>query len=256
MLHWPDSMFSYLQNSKILFSSDAFGMHLASSARFADEIEDWILKDEGEKYYANILMPYSHLVTKLLDKVTKTGMELAMILPDHGPLWRRKSDIQKVLNFYSRWAEQKPCKKALILYDTMWHSTEKMAHMIAEGIIREHMDVKLMSLKLNHRSDIAQELLDCGALLVGSPTLNNSMLPTVADILTYLKGLKRKNLIGAVFGSFGWSGEAVKQMEQILTDMGIILVSDGISVQYRPDANTLQRCFEVGTQVAQILQEL
>jgi flavorubredoxin len=231
-------------------------MHLASSARFADEIEDWILKDEGEKYYANILMPYSHLVTKLLDKVTKTGMELAMILPDHGPLWRRKADIQKVLNFYSRWAEQKPGKKALILYDTMWHSTEKMAHMIAEGIIREHMDVKLMSLKLNHRSDIAQELLDCGALLIGSPTLNNSMLPTVADTLTYLNGLKRKNLIGAVFGSFGWSGEAVKQMEQILTDMGVILVSDGISVQYRPDANTLQRCFEVGKQVAQILQEL
>jgi len=254
MLHWPDSMFSYLPKDKVLFSSDAFGMHLASSTRFADEIDDHTLKFEGEKYFANILLPYSPLIIKLLNKVKEIGFEINMILPDHGPIWRKEGDIKKVINFYSVWAEQKTCKKAIIIYDTMWQSTEKMAYMIAEGLTQNGVDVKLMSMKSVHRSDVAKEMLDCGALIVGSPTLNNGIFPTVADVMSYLKGLRPKNLSGAVFGSFGWSGEAVSMLEKIMTEMKIELVGESISVQYVPDNDSLKRCFNLGKRIAEELK--
>lgn len=256
MIHWPDSMFSYLPKDKILFSSDAFGMHLASSTRFADEIDDHILKFEGEKYFANILLPYSPLILKLLEKVSGIGLQINMILPDHGPIWRKKEDIKKVLNFYSIWAEQKTCKKAIIIYDTMWQSTEKMAHMIAEGLTQGYADVKLMSLKSVHRSDVAKEMLECGALIVGSPTLNNDIFPTVAVVMSYLKGLRPKNLIGAAFGSFGWSGEAVSKLEKIMAEMNIELAGESISVQYVPDDDTLERCFNLGKRIAEKLENI
>jgi len=254
MLHWPDSMFSYLPKDKVLFSSDAFGMHLASSTRFADEIDDHTLKFEGEKYFANILLPYSPFIIKLINKVKEIGLEINMILPDHGPIWRKEEDIKKVINFYSVWAEQKTCKKAIIVYDTMWQSTEKMAYMIAEGLTQNGVDVKLMSLKSVHRSDVAKEILDCGALIVGSPTLNNGIFPTVADVMSYLKGLRPKNLSGAVFGSFGWSGEAVSMLEKIMTEMKIELVGESISVQYVPDNDSLKRCFNLGKKIAEELK--
>ena len=255
MLHWPDSMFSYLPGDGVLFSNDAFGMHLASSARFADDIDESILREEGEKYFANILLPYANLILKLLDRVRDLKLDIRMIAPDHGPIWRTKADIEKVLNHYASWAAQKRSSKVIIVFDTMWGSTEKMARVIAEGIIHSGIEARLMSLRSFHRSEVAREMLDCGALVVGSPTLNNNLFPTVADTMTYLKGLRPQNLIGAAFGSYGWSGEAVRQLQAQLAEMGVELVGEGVSTKYVPDEAALVHCFELGTQLAQRLDK-
>lgn len=254
MLHWPDSMFSYLGEEKLLFSQDAFGMHLASSERFDDEIDGSILRYEAATYYANILLPFSPLILKLLDRVGKSGLDLKIVSPDHGPIWRK--DINMILDLYSKWAIQSPTKKAVIVYATMWHSTEIMAEAIAEGLSAGGVRIKLMNIDDCHRSDVAYEMLDAGALIVGSPTLNNNMLPAMADILTYLKGLRPKNLIGAAFGSYGWSGDALGQVKDVLTNMKVELVDEGINVRYVPDADSLDKCFSLGAKVAQKLKEV
>ena len=175
MLHWPDSMFAYLNEEELLFSQDAFGMHFASLERFDDEIDPAILDYEAATYYANILLPYSPLVLKLLEKVTAAGLSFKIIAPDHGPVWRK--DIGGIIGRYARWAAQKPTAKAVVVYATMWHSTEKMARAIGEGLAAGGLRVKLMSMDEVHRSDVVYELLGAGALAVGSSTLNNNMLP-------------------------------------------------------------------------------
>ena len=248
MLHWPDSMVTYLNEDNLLFSQDAFGMHLASNERYADEIDDDILEYEGEKYFANILLPYSNLVIRLLDKVGKSGLEINIVAPDHGPIWRK--DINKIVEFYSKWAVQKPTRKAVVAYDTMWGSTDIMARAIGEGLAAGGATVRVMSLKACGRSDIVTEVLGAGALLMGSPTINNGMFPTVADILCYLKGLKPKNLIGTAFGSYGWTGEAVGQIKDALTEMKVDLVAEPIKIRYVPDGEVLEQCFNLGKQVA------
>lgn len=254
MLHWPDSMFSYLKEDKLLFSQDAFGMHLACSERFADEVDDATLEYEAATYYANILLPYSQLILKLLDKVEKSGLDIAIIAPDHGPVWRR--DLGKILAFYKKWAQQKPSRKAVVLYHTMWHSTELMARAFEEGLVSGGAQVKMMSMAAFHRSDAAYEILDAGALIAGSSTLNNNMLPAMADVLTYLKGLKPRNLIGAAFGSFGWSGEAADQVRDILQDMKVDLVDEPVKSKYVPNDAVLEKCYALGKVIADKLQEV
>lgn len=249
MLHWPDSMVSYLPSERVLFSQDAFGMHLASYERFSDEIDEYLLDLEGAKYFANILLPYAQLIPKTLEKVKKAGIDPMVIAPDHGPIWREPEDIEHILNSYVQWAAQAPSAKAVVLYDTMWGSTELMARAISEGLENEGISVRLLSLKGAHRSDVATEVLEAGALIVGSPTINNNIFPTIADVMSYLKGLRPKNKIGAVFGSFGWSGESVKQLESILDEMKIERVADSVSVEYVPDRDTLTRCYELGITV-------
>ncbi len=254
MLHWPESMFTYMAEDGVLFSQDAFGMHLASSEIFADEIDDDILEYEAAKYFANILMPFSPFVSTLLERVGRLGIRIKTIGPDHGPIWRK--DVTRIPQLYSKWAERKPTKKALIVYDTMWQSTAKMARSTSEGLMAEGIAVKLMPLEVCHRSDVATEMLDAGAIIVGSPTLNNNMFPTVADALTYLKGLKPRNLIGAAFGSYGWSGESVRQLNDVLREMKVELVSEGINVKYVPDNDALAQCYSLGSLVAKKLNEV
>jgi flavorubredoxin len=249
MIHWPDSMFAYLNEEEILFSQDGFGMHFASLERFADRIDPAILDYEAATYYANILLPYSPLVLKLLERVTAAGLAFKMIAPDHGPVWRK--DIEGIIARYARWAAQKPTAKAVVVYATMWRSTEKMARAISEGLAAGGLRVKLMSLDGTHRSEVVYELLCAGALAVGSSTLNNNMLPGMADVLTYLKGLKPQNLIGAAFGSYGWSGEAVRQIEEVLSGMKVEGVGEGIRVKNVPDAGVLARCYELGMAMAE-----
>jgi len=251
MLHWPDSMFSYLPERELLFSQDAFGMHLAGSERFDDQIDDWVLEYEAAKYYANILTPFSPLVAKLLAKVGEMQLPLRMIAPDHGPVWR--GDLGRIVGLYDRWSQMAPTQKAVIIYDTMWGSTCQMAKSYAEGLTTAGACVRQLPLSASHRSEVATELLDAGALLVGTPTINNNMFPTVADCLTYLRGLKRQNLIGTSFGSYGWSGEAPKQAVEILTDMQVELAADPIRAQWAPTDEDLQRCFEAGRQIGESL---
>ncbi len=253
MLHWPDSMMTYLVEDGVLFSQDAFGMHLATSQRFADEIDDDILEYEGAKYFANILLLLSSLVIRALEKVGKLGITINVLAPDHGPIWRK--DINRMLEYYAKWAAQKPTRKAVVVYDTMWQSTHIMARTIGEGLADGGADAKIMKLRACHRSDIVTEILDAGALLVGSPTINNNMFPTVADVLTYLKGLKPQNLIGAAFGSYGWSGEAVGHVEEMLNAMKIELVGESVKAGYVPDDETLAKCFSLGKLVADELMK-
>jgi flavorubredoxin len=249
MLHWPDSMFSYLNEEQLLFSQDAFGMHLASLERFADECDPAVLAYEAATYYANIILPYSPLVLKLIKRVTAAGLSFRTIAPDHGPIWRKETG--GIIGSYAKWAAQKPEAKAVVVYATMWHSTEKMARAVSEGLAAGGLRVKLMSMDEVHRSDVVYELLGAGALAVGSPTLNNHLLPNMADILTYLKGLKPRNLIGAAFGSYGWSGEAVKEIEEILAEMKVEMAEEGIRVKNVPDAEVLARCYELGKTMAE-----
>jgi flavorubredoxin len=253
MLHWPDSMFSYLAEDKLLFSQDGFGMHLATSQRFADEIEEHILDLEAAKYYANILLPFSPLVTKLVHRVKELDLEIDILAPDHGPIWRK--DIGRIIEHYSMWASQKMRNKAVVVFDTMWDSTARMARAIAEGLTAGGTEVKVMPLKSSHRSEIAVEVLDAGALMVGSPTINNCMFPTVADLLMYLRGLKPKNLIGGAFGSYGWSGEAVRQVNEALSEMKVELVNDGLRLKWVPDDQALSECYDLGMNVSGKLKE-
>jgi len=251
MLHWPDSMVTYLAEDHLLFSQDAFGMHLASSERFADEIDEWIIEFEGAKYFANILLALSSLIIRTLDKIVNLGIKIDIIAPDHGPIWRK--DIDRVLGYYIKWANQKPEKKAVVVYDTMWHSTELMARSIVDGLIAGGVSAKLMSLKSFHRSDIVTDILDAGAILVGSPTMNSNIFPTIADVLTYLKGLRPQNLLGTAFGSYGWSGEAVGHLKDMLTEMKVDMIGDGIKFRYVPDKESLAQCFAYGTTFAKEL---
>jgi flavorubredoxin len=251
MLHWPDSMVSYLAEDKLLFSQDAFGMHLASSERFDDEIRDWRLEHEGAKYFANILLPFSHLILKALDRIDGLGIEIDIIAPDHGPIWRDKPS--HILELYRKWAAQERVKKVVIVYDTMWGSTEKMALAIADGVIEAGARAEVMKLRAAHRSDIATELLDAGALVVGSPTINNNIFPTIADLLVYVKGLKPKGLVGAAFGSYGWSGESVKQLEEWLSSMKVELAADAVKAKYVPEEKILAACRALGETVARKL---
>jgi flavorubredoxin len=253
MLHWPDSMFSYLEDEQVLFSQDAFGMHLAASGRFDDEMDPAILRYEAATYFANILTPYAALITKLLARVAAAGLKFKIIAPDHGPVWR--SDIQGILTRYAEWAAQKPARKAVVVYGTMWHSTEKMALAITEGLLAGGIEVKLMSMDACHRSDVAYELLDAGALIAGSSTLNNNMLPGMADVLTYLKGLKPKNLLGAAFGSYGWSGEAPRQIQEILSELNAECMGNPIQARHVPDQGVLAQCCDLGRLIAAKLHE-
>lgn len=251
MLHWPDSMFTYAKEDKILFSSDAFGQHYAGYERFDDQIDEAVIMPHARKYFANILLLYSPLILKLVDKVTEIGLALDFICPDHGIMWRK--DPNKIIEAYVEWSNQRPTRKAVVVYDTMWHSTEKMAGAIISALIEEGIDTKLMHLRSHHRSDIITEILDAGAILVGSPTLNNCMFPTVSDFLCYMKGLKPKNKIAAAFGSYGWSGEAVKFINKELEEMKFELIDPGLNVQYVPDDQGIAACYQLGKRVGQTL---
>lgn len=250
MLHWPDSMFTYLKEDKILFSSDAFGQHYAGPERFDDQISDAIMA-HASKYFANILLLYSPLILKLAEKVTRMGLECKMICPDHGIMWRK--DPAKILKAYVGWSLQKPKRKAVVAYDTMWHSTQKMAEALAAALYQEGVEARPMHLRTVHRSDILSELLDAGAILVGSPTLNNGVFPTVADFLCYLKGLKPQNKIAAAFGSYGWSGEAVKGINQEFEAMKLKVIDPGLRIQYVPDPDGLAACGDLAKKIAQEL---
>lgn len=253
MLHWPDSMFSYLKEDALLISSDAFGQHWATSERFNDEVDASELMFHAAKYYANILLPYSPLVQKLVRDVQKMDLKIDMIAPDHGLIWR--DSPMQIIAAYDRWSQQTPKPKALIVYDTMWHSTETMAKAISDGLIESGVSTKVMDLAVDHRSDVITELLDAKAIILGSSTLNNNMLPRMADMLCYMKGLRPANKIGAAFGSYGWSGEAVKLMNSALEDMKIKVLDPGIQLQYVPDHAGLGKCVELGRKIADAVKE-
>jgi len=249
MLHWPDSMFTYIIEDKILMPNDAFGQHIATSQRFDDEVGGFEkIRDDAAKYYANILMPFAPLILRKIDEVVKAKLVIDMIAPSHGIIWR--SEPEKIINAYIEWSLFKSKDKAVIFYDTMWHSTEKIAKEIAEGLISQGIEVKLMKLRENHRSDIVAEILDAKAVFVGSPTLNNGIFPTVADTLTYIKGLKPGGKIAAAFGSYGWGGGAQEAVEKELKEAGFDVVESDLKFVYVPGEDELEKCRNFGIEIA------
>jgi len=253
MLHWPDSMFSYIKEDALLISSDAFGQHWATTERFNDEVDSPELMKHALKYFANILLPYAGLVQKLVADVQKMNLKIDMIAPDHGLIWRQNP--LQIVEAYSKWSKQESRRKALLVYDTMWHSTEMMAKAIADGLIESGISVRVMNLACEHRSDIITELMDSKAVIVGSSTLNNGMLPRMADMLCYMKGLKPMNKFAASFGSYGWSGEAVKQIGKSLEEMKMKVFGPGISLQFVPDHEGLKKCVDLGREIGAAIKE-
>jgi len=253
MCHWPDSMVTYLHEDELLFSQDIFGMHLATYEMFDDLVDESVMDHEAAKYYANILLPLSAFVTKALRRVEELDISLKIIAPDHGPIWR--DDPAKIVRSYVRWATQPRVNKAIVVYDTMWKSTERMARAIGEGLASGGAHTRLMPMSSCHRSDVATELMDAGALVVGAPTLNAQMFPTVADVLTYVKGLRPRGLIGAAFGSYGWGARASKQIGDMLETMQVELVAEPLEVNYVPGTEALKRCYELGRTIAAKLRD-
>lgn len=253
MLHWPDSMFTYVKEDKLLFSSDAFGQHYATSERFDDEVDQAVLMEEMTKYYANILTLYSPKVQKLIETVKEIGLEIDMIVPDHGVIWRSNPGI--ALESYDKWSRNIGNGNALIIYDTMWHSTEKMAKEVGSGLQDENISYKILNLRYNHRSDVMREVLNASAIILGCSTLNNGLLPRMAGFLMYMRGLRPTNKIGAAFGSFGWSGEAVKLLNQAMEEMKFDIVDPGYRVKYVPNDDDLKKCVELGRTIGKKLKE-
>jgi flavorubredoxin len=253
MLHWPDAMLTYCPEDKIAFTNDAFGQNWATSERFADEVERTTLERLMKEYYANIVLPYSAVVLKTLKALGEMNLDIDMICPDHGLLFRGKEDCEWVMNKYVEYAEQKPQNKAVIVYDTMWHSTEKMALAVASGLADQGVSVRVMCMKNNHHSEVMNEVMDAAAVIVGSPTHNNGILPLMADMMTYMKGLRPQNKIGAAIGSFGWSGECVKVLNQWLEDMSMEMV-DPVKVKHVPTHDTMKQCYEQGKTIAEAIK--
>jgi flavorubredoxin len=249
MIHWPDSMISYIPEEKILVSQDAFGAHYATSNRFDDEVDYCTLIEESAKYYANIVLPYSPRVQNLLKTIKELGLEIELICPDHGVVWRKH--INEIIQLYEDWSNYIAEKRAVIIYDTMWKSTEKMAYAIMDGIIKEGVEARLFKLSVSDITDVMTEVMLAKGLVLGSPTLNNGLMPTVASFVHYMKGLRPRNKIGAAFGSYGWSGESVKLLNDILNEIKAEIVHEGIKVKFAPDKDTLKQCEELGKIIAQ-----
>ena len=251
MLHWPDSMVSYIPQDKLLISNDAFGQNIASSCRFVDEHDEADFLRAVKEYYYNIVLPYSPQVLATLPVVEK--LDIDMIAPDHGLIHRGEASVRKIVDLYRTLAEQKPQKRAVIFYDTMWHSTEKMAYAVCSGLEDAGVPARIMSVKNNHHSQIMTELADCGAVLAGSPTHNNTIMPLVAAQLTYMKGLRPKNRVGGAFGSYGWSGESAKIIHEQLAGMGMDMPVPFVKCNWAPGHDALKACRELGKAVGDAL---
>jgi flavorubredoxin len=253
MLHWPDTMFTYMTGEDILFSNDAFGQHYATESLYDDTVDQAELFHEALKYYANILTPFSALVTKKVKEVLALNLPVKLICPSHGVIWR--GDPTAIIKKYLEWADGYQENQVTLVYDTMWNSTRKMAEAIAEGIRLQDpsVTVKLMNSAKEDKNDILTEVFRSKAVLVGSPTINNGYLFSVGGILEMIHGLKFKNKHAAAFGSYGWSGEAVKQITKALEESGFTLVDEGHRALWVPDEAARAASVEYGKRFAQEL---
>lgn len=257
MLHWPDSMMTYIKEDKVLISQDAFGQHIASAVRFDDEFVTCQsmseLDDAVVDYYANILMPFGQLIKTKIAEIQKLGLEIDIIAPDHGIIWR--SNPNKILQMYLDMANGRANLSVSIIYDTMWHSTEHMTLPIMQGIKDEGVECKVIKLRATPMSDAIKEFWHSRGCLIGSPTLNNLMYPTVAEFLYHLRGLKPKNRIAAAFGSYGWGGGAVKEAYEKFKRMGLEIFEPGLQVLYRASSEDEEKCYEFGREFAKKTKE-
>ncbi len=252
MLHWPDSMFTYIKEEKLLLPNDAFGQHLASSKRFDDEVEEDTLMYQAAKYYANILSPFSPLVIKKINEIVSLNLEIDMIAPSHGIIWRK--DPGKIIHAYLDWATRKPTQeKVVIVYDTLWGTTEKMAHKILEGISSSGLSAVLYKMSKCDLNEVITDIQSAKAVLVGSSTINNEYIPSLSAFLDELSALKVGGKPAAAFGSYGWAEKATKLLEEKLIKAGNKIVKEPITVQFKPTKEDLQKCYEYGREFAALV---
>ncbi len=251
MVHWPDSMVCYCPEEKILFSNDAFGQHLASSGRFDDENDLSVIMQEAKTYYANIVMLYGRPIAKALEAVG--GLEIGTIAPGHGIIWREH--IPEILDAYSDWVQCQARPKVLVIYESMWHSTDRMAHEIVKGATREGVEVKLFDVGGTHRTELATEMLDAAAIAFGSPTLNMTLMPEIAGVLTYIRGLAPRGKAGFAFGSYGWAPSGPKAVNEYLEEMGFDILREPLTAQWKPNDDALAQCREAGALLADRAQQ-
>jgi len=254
LLHWPDSMFSYLTEDNILFSNDAFGQHLATELLYNDLVDQDELFQECIKYYANILTPFSGLVEKKIEEFKSLNVPIDMICPSHGVIWRK--NLGTIISAYKDWVVCKPKAKVLVVYDTMWKSTEKMARAILEGAIEGDVEARLINIRTDGITVLASETLDAAAIAFGSPTLNMILMPQMAAGLTYLKGLKPVGKAGFAFGSYGWAKGGAKEIEAYLKDMKFEILREPLQAQFVPSEETLEECRAAGRLLADKAQLL
>ena len=257
MLHWPDSMVTYIKEDKILVSQDAFGQHIASAVRFDDEFVTCAsmseLEDAVVDYYANILMPFGQLIKTKISEIQKLGLDIEMIAPDHGIIWR--SNSQKIMQMYLDMANGKANLSVSIIYDTMWKSTEQMTLPMIQGLKDGGVDCKVIKLRATPMSVAIKEFWKSRGCLIGTPTLNNLMYPSVAEFLSHLRGLRPRNRILGAFGSYGWGGGAVKEAYEEFGKMGPEIFGPGLQVLYKPSPEDENKCYEFAKEFAVKVKE-
>lgn len=254
MLHWPDTMFCYLTGDNILFSNDGFGQHYASELMYNDLVDQAELYSEALKYYANILTPFSKLVTAKINEVVKMELPINMICPSHGVIWR--DNPLQIVHKYLEWANDYQENQITIIYDTMWTATRRMAEEIAAGIreANPEITVKIYNSAKSDLTHVVGEVFRSKAIAVGSPTVNNGCLSSVAAIMEEIKGMKFKKKKAVPFGSYGWSGEATKQIGEALNKAGFEVIDDGVRLLWTPDDEGLAQCRELGKKLAKSIE--
>ncbi|MGP3667335.1 MAG: FprA family A-type flavoprotein [Candidatus Bathyarchaeota archaeon] len=247
MLHWPDSMATYIKEDKLLFSSDAFGQHIASIERHDEELGVEEAVEWAKAYYANILMPFSELIKMKINEIEKLGIQVRMIAPAHGVVWKNPS---KIISAYKDWAEFRSENKLVVIYDTMWSSTEALAKAIVDGAKHGNVKVRLFHVRKDSWSEIVTEILDAKAIAIGAPTMHNTVFPPVAGFLAYMKSLKPKNKIGVAFSSYGWGGGAVREINKVFEELKFEIM-EPLQVRYKPTSDDLEKAFELGVKIAE-----
>ena len=250
MLHWPDSMMSYLTEEEILFSNDAFGQHYASEHMYNNKVDPAELNQEALKYYANILAPFSALVAKKIEELLSLKLPVSMICPSHGVIW--KDDPLQIVNKYMEWAKNYQENQITIVYDTMWSATRTMAEAIAAGIRDRDADVtvKIFNCANTDKNDLITEIFKSKMAVMGSSTINRGILSTLAAILEITKGLGLKGKKAASFGSYGWSGESTQIISEALSAAGFEVVNEGLKLLWKPDSEGIGKCRSFGSELA------
>lgn len=252
MVHWPDSMMTYCPQQKVLFSNDAFGQHIATNKIFTDEIEQDILWQEVTKYYANILWPLGMMIEKSINNLLKMNLPIDFVAPSHGLVWK-KDNINKVIEKYLSWAKNEVKNEVVIVYETMWGSTEIMAREIARALTDNNIEVKMFDIAKTDFAQIAYEMLEAKGFVIGSSTHDNEMLAYIAGYIHFLKGMRPKNRVALSFGSFGWAGGAVKEIATNLSSFGIEVI-DQVGAKFKPNKEELKRCYQAGENLVKKLK--
>lgn len=255
MLHWPDTMFTYCVDDKVIFTNDAFGQHYAHCNRFVDEADESEVWEEAIKYFANILTPFSGQIIKKINELLSFNWDIQMICPSHGAIWRK--DINKIIQKYLEWSSGNTPASVVVIYDSIWNGTEKMAKAICEGIEQEKLPYKLFSAATSDLNDVMTEILKCRGIIVGCPTLNNNIMPSIAPYLEEIRGLRFPKKVGAAFGTYGWSGEGVKRIEESLEKSNIKVIQPGLKIQFAPSTQEdINKCIEFGRNFAKQIKEI